>query len=439
MAINHANFAETTLGAAITTTDGTSITVSSSAGFPNVDFIIAIDTEVMLVTNVSGTTWTVTRGYESSTAATHLNGATVYHNISAGEADSIATKAPLASPTFTGTPTAPTAAAATDTTQVATTAFVHDVTDTLVANPMTAALNAGNYDLNHVKMLLLNSLIDDGNSGTSKTIDWNLGIAHKSTLTGNVTFAFTGYGPDITPTMTANDAPSGVASASSDSGSGYEAFRIMDGVTTNSRWWPTNGATPSWVQYQFTEAKTVITYDIVAFNVYGPSEWKLQGSNNGSSWNDLDVRTGISAWGSYERRYYTVTTPGSYIYYRLAITGGTYGGFSEWELMDTGISNPAAPCFLTLKLVQDGTGGRTVTWPATVKGSPVINQAANAVSNVLFYWDGTNYWTLNGLPWVAAPAAANSAGFVGQMAWDTSYFYICTAANTWKRAAIATW
>jgi len=89
VAINHANFAETTLGAAITTTDGTSITVSSSAGFPNVDFIIAIDTEVMLVTNVSGTTWTVTRGYESSTAATHLNGATVYHNISAGEVDAL--------------------------------------------------------------------------------------------------------------------------------------------------------------------------------------------------------------------------------------------------------------------------------------------------------------------------------------------------------------
>jgi len=36
----------------------------------------------------------------------------------------IATKADLASPTFTGTPAAPTAAAATNTTQIATTAFV---------------------------------------------------------------------------------------------------------------------------------------------------------------------------------------------------------------------------------------------------------------------------------------------------------------------------
>lgn len=40
-------------------------------------------------------------------------------------------RAPLASPAFTGTPTAPTAAANTDNTQIATTAFVHDVVDAL--------------------------------------------------------------------------------------------------------------------------------------------------------------------------------------------------------------------------------------------------------------------------------------------------------------------
>jgi len=41
-------------------------------------------------------------------------------------------KAPLASPTFTGTPAAPTAAASTDTTQIATTAFVQDVVAAVV-------------------------------------------------------------------------------------------------------------------------------------------------------------------------------------------------------------------------------------------------------------------------------------------------------------------
>lgn len=37
------------------------------------------------------------------------------------------------------------------------------------------------------------------------------------------------------------------------------------------------------------------------------------------------------------------------------------------------------------------------------------------------------------------PASATATGTVGQVVWDASYIYICTATNTWKRAAIATW
>ena len=92
MAVNHRNFAQTTLAAAITDISGTSITVTSETSFPAAPFIISIDTECLLVTVVNGTTWTVTRGYESSTAATHTNGTAIYHDISAAEADSIATK-----------------------------------------------------------------------------------------------------------------------------------------------------------------------------------------------------------------------------------------------------------------------------------------------------------------------------------------------------------
>ena len=41
--------------------------------------------------------------------------------------------------------------------------------------------------------------------------------------------------------------------------------------------------------------------------------------------------------------------------------------------------------------------------------------------------------------WVDAPASATSQGIQGQLAFDASYIYICTATDTWKRAAIATW
>lgn len=56
--------------------------------------------------------------------------------------DGLAAKAPLASPTFTGTPAAPTAAAGTNTTQVATTAFVQGG---YVNRPLLGAGPNGNY------------------------------------------------------------------------------------------------------------------------------------------------------------------------------------------------------------------------------------------------------------------------------------------------------
>jgi len=37
------------------------------------------------------------------------------------------------------------------------------------------------------------------------------------------------------------------------------------------------------------------------------------------------------------------------------------------------------------------------------------------------------------------PATAGATGIAGTHTWDTSYLYVCTATNTWKRAALATW
>lgn len=70
---------QTTLSAAITTVGQSSITVSAHVGFPqSAAFTILIGSELLRVTAGYGTTtWTVTRGYLSTTAATASNGATV--------------------------------------------------------------------------------------------------------------------------------------------------------------------------------------------------------------------------------------------------------------------------------------------------------------------------------------------------------------------------
>jgi hypothetical protein len=46
--------------------------------------------------------------------------------------------------------------------------------------------------------------------------------------------------------------------------------------------------------------------------------------------------------------------------------------------------------------------------------------------------------TLVGLH-VAVPATSSSACQAGAWSYDSNFFYICVAANTWKRSAVASW
>lgn len=63
----------------------TSLIVTSASSFPATgNFRIIIDSEIMLVTAVSGTTFTVTRGAESTTAASHSNSVTITGILTAG-------------------------------------------------------------------------------------------------------------------------------------------------------------------------------------------------------------------------------------------------------------------------------------------------------------------------------------------------------------------
>jgi len=41
--------------------------------------------------------------------------------------------------------------------------------------------------------------------------------------------------------------------------------------------------------------------------------------------------------------------------------------------------------------------------------------------------------------WVSTPASPSSAGNAGDLAYDTTYFYVCVAPNTWLRTLLSTW
>ena len=71
------------------------------------------------------------------------------------------------------------------------------------------------------------------------------------------------------------------------------------------------------------------------------------------------------------------------------------------------------------------------------------NQApTNADLGDLAYIDAANIPTLNTAELIVAtqtPASASATGTAGTIAWDADYIYVCTATDTWKRAAISTW
>lgn len=48
--------------------------------------------------------------------------------------------------------------------------------------------------------------------------------------------------------------------------------------------------------------------------------------------------------------------------------------------------------------------------------------------------------TLGAIGWVTGPInSPNDAGNAGDVWYDSNYFYICVANNTWKRVALSSW
>jgi hypothetical protein len=99
-------------------------------------------------------------------------------------------------------------------------------------------------------------------------------------------------------------------------------------------------------------------YTITSGNVAGdPSSWTLQGSNDGSTWRDLDTRSGQAfTWRLYTRPF-TIARPGNYSRYRLKLTansGEATTTIAELELL------AAAPEPGTDNVSDQGTAGGDV-------------------------------------------------------------------------------
>ncbi|MFZ5351280.1 MAG: discoidin domain-containing protein [Bacillota bacterium] len=211
-----------------------------------------------------------------------------------------------------------------------------------------AAANATSYDVeadgivieNVMDVTYLHTGLDPQTQHTYRVRAKNaLGISGWSeAITGETLVQYT---ENLIPVMTANNAPEGLASASSVYGSYYE-WKAFDRVNTElyNGWACKKGTAASWLQYAFNTATVVRKYTLIGQKGYqarSPKSWTFEGSSNGTDWTVLDTRTNVTGWTDLVKKEFEFTNNTAYKYYRINITenngDATYIVIAEMEMM----------------------------------------------------------------------------------------------------------
>lgn len=317
------------------------------------------------------------------------------------------------SPAFTGTPTAPTASPGTNTTQIATTAFVSaavsaagggSVTSVNASGGTTGLSFTGGPVTTSGTLTLTGTLaVANGGSGvTTSTGTGNNVLSASPTFTGVVGFAAgSAAAPSI---MFSADTDSGIYSLGANQigfsvGGAYAAGIDSTGlsspvltVTTAFRAANGSAATPS-------------------ISLSGDTDTGLFSIGA----NQLGIATGGTQRLAISTTAITSTLP-------VLVPNGTAGAPSIAFSSDTDTG-----FFLDSGFVKLAVGG---VQAITFNSSDGLSVGSLVV-------DGTNPVRIDG---DAAPASASAtAAQAGIMRVDTNYIYVSTGTNTWKRVAIATW
>jgi len=177
------------------------------------------------------------------------------------------------------------------------------------------------------------------NAGTYTCVVSNSGgniTSNGSVLTVNVpTFStdITDNGGTITTSNAGVSIPEGID-------------KSIDNVATSKYCAKVAASTPVWIQYQSPKSVILKSYSMTSANdaqERDPKTWKLQGSDNGTDWIDVDAQTNQTFVNRYEKKTFTVSTTKSYKYFRLYVTDkyvstSTHFQLSEWQLFGTEVT-----------------------------------------------------------------------------------------------------
>ena len=152
--------------------------------------------------------------------------------------------------------------------------------------------------------------------------------------------------PNFAPTnLTADTAPAPFVASSNNEV--WPAWQAFDGTTADA--WAAE-VDPAWLQIDLGPgvAQMLGSYSIskMPTQPYTPANWTMGGSNDGSTWDIVDTRSGEVGWQTSEVRIYTCAVQTTaYRYFRITITGqgGNYMMIGELQLLTETAPTGALP------------------------------------------------------------------------------------------------
>jgi len=140
---------------------------------------------------------------------------------------------------------------------------------------------------------------------------------------------------DAIPVMTGLTTPSGTVTSSNSNSTAWQTF---DSSNSSYHWDASGSWASGYLAYEFTSAKVIGGYGLKPRQVDSndlpgaPTSWTFCGWN-GSGWDVLDTRSGVSFSSNTEFKSYTIASPASYTRYAIRVTGSqSYPGYGIGNL-----------------------------------------------------------------------------------------------------------
>ena len=137
---------------------------------------------------------------------------------------------------------------------------------------------------------------------------------------------------DLVPKMTSNTTPSGTVIYSTNYLANYP-YQVFN-KSTSGIWSPANSnITNQYIGYTFSTAQIVNRYTIqfpqsTSMLYAAPKSWRLEASNDNTSWITLDTRENEVDWSSLEKRTFDIDNKDQYLSYRIYILANN--GNASW-------------------------------------------------------------------------------------------------------------